>query len=287
MIPGRGGEPRAAPGEGLALVAFTVFTALAVIGFASFGRHPSLLAGLPPAVAAFHARSFSFFAQGQVWLAGAVLAVPLVRRVGWRALPAFAALYLLSLAAELGGTGWGVPFGAYAYTAALGPAWLDRVPVVIPLSWFCMALPSFALAARTGVGPGARVGLATLGLVAWDLALDPAMSHVTYYWRWAEAGPYYGMPLLNLAGWGLTGLVLMLTLEALGAARWTARLPTRWLAGYWLVNLALPLGLCMAAGAWGAVVLTVAVAAALGVTLMRLSTPRGAGAAVPAPSGSL
>lgn len=254
----------------MALTVFALFTVSALIGYATFGRHPALLAGLPSSLAAFHGRAFAFFAQGHVWLAGAVLAVPLVRRVGWRFLPALAVLYAISLAAELAGTGWGIPFGAYTYTSALGAGWLDRVPVVIPLSWFCMALPAYALAAHAFPGGGQRVHrvlVGALALVAWDLALDPAMSHVTFYWRWAEAGPYYGMPLLNLFGWAVTGAALMAALEALSVRRWTALLPRRWLHGYWAVNLALPLGLCAAGGAWGAVLLTGVVVAGLGALL--------------------
>ncbi len=104
--------------------------------------------------------------------------------------------------------------------------------------------------------------LASLILASWDLALDPAMSYATNYWVWGEAGPYYGMPLLNLFGWYVTGLLLMGALAALRAESWIRPLPHRWLGGFYLANLALPLGMSAAAGLWGAVAATLA---ALGI----------------------
>jgi putative membrane protein len=244
----------------VALGAFALCTAATLAGYATFGLHPELVARIPGA-AAVYGPAFRFFGVGQVCAAGAALLLFLLRHGGSKWMAAFAALYALSLGSELLGTTFGVPFGAYSYTALLGPRWLGRVPLVIPLSWFVMTVPSYALALRalSGEGDGRRrVLLGSLVLVAWDLALDPAMSHATKYWVWGEAGAYYGMPLLNLLGWYLTGVVLMTALEALSAERWVARLPVRWLGAFYLVNLALPLGMSAAAGLWGAVAGTLA-----------------------------
>ena len=95
-------------------------------------------------------------------------------------------------------------------------------------------------------------------LLSWDLALDPAMSLVTKYWIWGTEGPYYGMPLLNLFGWYVTGLALMAALAALRADGWVAALPLGWLVAFYGANLLLPLGMSLAAGLWGAVAATVA-----------------------------
>ncbi|HEU0051803.1 MAG TPA: carotenoid biosynthesis protein, partial [Longimicrobium sp.] len=189
-----------------AMGALYLFSLFAVAGYASFGLHPRLLDAVP-GVAGFYGTSFVFFSRTQVWLAAAVLGATLSLYCGRRWLPALAVLYLLSLSSELLGVGVGLPFGEYHYTATLGPKWLGMVPVLIPLSWFFMAVPSYALA-RWALGGGrtaARVLLASFLLLSWDLVLDPAMSHVTAYWVWGETGPYYGMPLLNLLGWYLTG----------------------------------------------------------------------------------
>lgn len=267
----------------LGLAVLYVFTLVALAGYATFGLHPGLLARVP-GVAGFYADSFVFFAQAQIWLAWLVLVLLLTERVGLRWVPAFAALYLVSLTSELSGTVLGIPFGEYRYTSALGPKLFGHVPVVIPLSWFFMALPSYVLA--RAVLPTRRlaaVGMASLILLGWDLALDPAMSRATAYWVWGEAGAYYGMPWMNLFGWYVTGLALMAALVVLGADRWVERLPLRWLAGFYGANLLLPVGMSAAAGLWGAVFATLgALAAALGggwLALRRVQ-PVASGAAV-------
>lgn len=252
-------------GARVALGILTGFTVVALIGFGVFGLRPDRLAALPAWLSGFYGVAFRFFAQGQVWLAGAVLGFYLTSRVGWRWVPALVVLYGLSLTSELLGTGLGIPFGAYSYSELLGARWLGRVPWVIPLSWFLMALPSYALAKlahpRSVV---ARVGLASIILLSWDLALDPAMAWATRYWIWEDTGPYYGMPWLNLLGWYLTGVVLMSALAVLRADAWIDDLSPRWLGAYYGVNLLLPLGMCAVAGLGAAVMATVAALAVAG-----------------------
>lgn len=248
-----------------------LFSVVAVAGYAVFGRDPSRLAGLSESAARFYGISFGFFAQVQVVLAGLVLALWLYRRAGWRWLPALGVVYGVSLGSELLGTAYGVPFGPYAYTELLGAKWLGLVPVLIPLSWFFMAVPAYGLAARalgfggrrplgravreatSHAGAGGRIFLGSLLLLAWDLTLDPAMSGATRYWVWGEAGPYYGMPWMNLFGWYVTGVVLMAVLEWSGARSWLSG-STGWLMAFYGANLILPLGMTLAAGMWGAAV---------------------------------
>jgi uncharacterized membrane protein len=185
----------------------------------------------------------------------------LVRRAGARWLPAFAALYAISLASELAGTTVGLPFGPYRYTNGLGVKLFGHVPALIPASWFFMALPSYALARRRFADPaqlGRRVIVGSLLLLSWDLALDPAMSLVTKYWVWGTEGPYYGMPLLNLVGWYVTGLALMAALALLRADAWVADLPLGWLVAFYGANLLLPLGMSLTAGLWGVMAATTA-----------------------------
>lgn len=237
------------------LYALFGFTVVTLLGYATFGINPELLAYVPQG-AAIYSQAFRFFAVTHVWLAWLVLAIFLSRRVGGKWVPAFLLLYCVSLASELSGTTTGLPFGEYRYSPMLAPMWFGHVPVVIPLSWFFMAVPSYALARSVLPGDGrrwARVFLASAALVSWDLSLDPAMSYATQYWVWSATGAYYGMPWLNLVGWYLTGLVLMTGLALLRADRWIALLPLRWLASFYAVNLLLSMGMNAAAGLWGAV----------------------------------
>jgi len=249
--------------RGLLAVAY-VFVVVALVGFATFGLHPEWVATVPGAARSY-GLVYSHIGQVQVWLLWAVLAVVLARHAGWSWVPAFLAVYALSFLSEFFGTSYGIPFGGYAYSGLLGPKWFDRVPLVIPLSWFAMAVPSFALARGFGAGRGplARILLASAFLVAWDLALDPAMSALTPYWIWAESGPYYGMPWLNLLGWYLTAVVLMIAFTLLRADRWVDRLSTPWVTAYYGVNLLMPVGMLAAAGMWLGVFVTAAATALL------------------------
>jgi uncharacterized membrane protein len=271
---GTGREMAAALLERWGLVALYTFTVMAVVGYGVFALNPARLALLPPWASAFYAQSFTFFSQGHVWLAMLILAGVLTLRVGARWLLTFGLAYGISLASELAGTTWGLPFGEYAYTPLLGPMWLDRVPWVIPMSWYFMALPSYALSVLAVRGAGARIAVGSFILLAWDLALDPAMSYATPYWLWGETGPYYGMPWMNLLGWYVTGVVLMGVFVGLRAEQWTGRIAPRWWGAFYGANLLLPLGMCLVAGLWLAVAATLVVLGATWAVLARTGAGR-------------
>ncbi len=267
----RGRSTAAARGT---LAVFVVFTLMALAGFATFGLHPSLLARVPSA-AGTYGLALRVFPIGHVWLAFAVIAAYLSMRSGGRWLSAFLLLYVLSLTSELLGTGYGIPFGAYHYSAMLGPEWLGRVPILIPLSWFSMSVAAFGMSPGGNVRGRAafvtRVGFTSLLLLVWDLSLDPAMSHATAYWVWGATGPYYGMPWSNLVGWYVTGIVLAAALWAVGANTWMSRLSRRWLAAFYGANVLLSLGMNAAAGLWLAVGAALAALAVTWAAMSRLA----------------
>ena len=219
-----------------------------LLGYGIFSSRPDLLAQVDPQ-ARFFVWAFGSFAIANMLFGGlAVVAEALYsnRRAG---LFAFIAVYFLSLASELLGTTLGVPFGAYSYTSLLGPKWFAHVPLLIPLSWFTVGWAVWVIARRYAGGWKAVI-LGTALLIAWDLQLDPAMSKVTSYWVWAEAGSYYGMPWSNLMGWGITGLILLVALQRIvprpaGSFKFALFV--------YLVNFALPLGFCILNGFWLAV----------------------------------
>lgn len=244
------------PSERWALLALLVFTVLAVAGYWNFALHPQRLPQTPSAQQ-FFAISFQFFGRVHIAFSALALAVVLVGRMGWRWVPAMAGVYTLAFLSEHLGTGYGIPFGAYEYTGLLGVRLGDRVPALIPLSWFLMGFPAWVVAREAFPGSAVRrIAAAALLLVAWDLALDPAMSFLTPYWIWEDTGPYYGMPWINLAGWFLTGVVIMGFLEAMADRLRPEGLPLRWMAGYFLTVLLMPVGMLAAAGHWLAVVVT-------------------------------
>lgn len=260
MTMSRGGKRWASP-EGMGLLAFLGFTLVALLGYGLYGVRPDRLPEVE-AIVSFWQISFQFFAQLHIVVGALVLGIVLVRWSGVRWLPALIGVYLVAFLSEYLGTGYGVPFGNYEYTALLGWKLGDRVPWVIPLSWFLMAIPSYALARVTFPKTGSRWGrliFAAVILTLWDVALDPAMSYQSpYYWRWADTGPYYGMPWINLAGWLGTGVVIMAVLEKLGGVGWMSELPVAWLAGYYGATLLMPFGMLILEGLWLAVGVTVA-----------------------------
>src|SRR6476620_12197445 len=131
----------------VALATVYLVSAFSLAGFATFGRHPERLAGVPVA-ASVYGWMLLLAPRVQIIVAFAALALVLSRHVGARWTVSFIALYVLSLASELSGTTVGLPFGPYHYTSALGAKWFGHVPLLIPLSWFFMALPSYAVARR-------------------------------------------------------------------------------------------------------------------------------------------
>lgn len=192
--------------------------------------------------------------------------------VGWaRTTIFFVVSFGLSLTSELVGTGYGWPFGNYEYTDFLGYKVLGRVPYSIPLSWFYMGFASYllgrALVQRFGwPRPAMMSVLAGAGLlVVWDLVLDPAMAHDDVrvsFWIWDETGPYFGMPLINFLGWGLTGLVFM----AVARMLWRSDVNTRLIPLFvpfaiYLLNTVWAMILAADVGLWQAI----ALAAVLGL----------------------
>lgn len=134
----------------------------------------------------------------------------------WRCAMAAASTVLTTTAVELVGTRTGRPFGHYRYTDSLRPQ-LGGVPVIVPLAWFAMAVPSREVAraasSRVGRRRAGRVVLGAAALTAWDLFLDPQMVGEGY-WRWRRPGRYRGIPGSNYLGWFATALGVMAVLEA-------------------------------------------------------------------------
>ena len=119
---------------------------------------------------------------------------------------------------EAVGLSTGFPYGGYSYSDALGPTLLG-VPFLVPLAWLMLAWPSWVVARR--LAPGSRpvrVAVAAYVFAVWDVVLDPQMVQAGY-WRWHSPTPGLpgidAVPLTNLAGWLLAGLVLMTLVDLL------------------------------------------------------------------------
>jgi uncharacterized membrane protein len=153
--------------------------------------------------------------------------------LGLRHALAFAALAaLISLTFEGLGVATGAIYGPYHYADLLGPRVLD-VPLAVPLAWFMVVYPSYALAnyladghvvSQPRPGAGRLLGLTALSallMTAWDLVLDPQMVEAGQ-WVWHVEGAFFGIPVQNFVGWLATTLTVYLAYRAL-EARWPPR----------------------------------------------------------------
>jgi len=222
--------------------------------------HPQLFAGNVPAMAFFTSAMSDTGGTGIFLGTAAMLAFGFWRLGARRTLIFFFAATLISAAAELTGTKTGWPFGGYEYTSFLGPKLFGRVPVAVPLSWFYMGFASLMLADAFVAARAIRrrtlwsIVLATWLLVAWDLVLDPSMAapnlQYIHFWIWHETGPYFGMPLRNLAGWFGTGIVYI----AAGRLAWNERDAPRVSVAIpyavYTINIVWSMILSIAAGMW-------------------------------------
>lgn len=124
-----------------------------------------------------------------------------------------ACVALLGFAVEALGVRFGVPFGRYAYTDALRPQALG-VPVVMGPAWMVLAAFAAEAAGRLRLRGWRATVLAALLTTATDLVIDPLAANRLGYWKWEEAGSYYGIPFVNFVGWFLTALVACRVLVA-------------------------------------------------------------------------
>lgn len=114
---------------------------------------------------------------------------------------------VLILSVETLAVATGFPYSGFSYSGAIGPPLFDLVPVMVSFAYLPLLLGAAALSCR-GCAPSLprTVLLATILLVLADLVIDPAAVHAGF-WTWNEPGWYYGIPVLNFAGWVLTGAI--------------------------------------------------------------------------------
>jgi uncharacterized membrane protein len=150
------------------------------------------------------------------------------------------------------------------------------VPLIIPLAWTWMAWPAWLAAQRLTRSVTAQIGLAALGLAAWDLFLDPQMV-AEGYWRWLDPTPALpgvpGIPIGNYLGWLGFAVLLMtalsLWMRGLSSTGSDSPMIVLWLWTYASSVLAHAVFLDLpASAAWGGVVMG-AVVIPLAVRLVR------------------
>lgn len=124
------------------------------------------------------------------------------------------ALSIFAYAIEILGVQTSFPYSSFVYNHSLQPLLIAGVPWTTPFGWIPLVLASFVTAAAwvdtKKIFP--VVGLATLLLVVFDLALDPGAVRLAL-WSYTHSGWYHGVPWQNFAGWLLTGSIALLGLR--------------------------------------------------------------------------
>ena len=128
-------------------------------------------------------------------------------------------------ASELVGTATGIPFGEYFYAQnRLGPS-LFEVPVVVPLAWTAGFYPIWCavtfvvgrLDTTQARATALRIVAVAVGMVGWDLYLDPQMV-TDGQWTWTSGAVglpgVSSIPLTNYAGWLLVATLMAAVMEA-------------------------------------------------------------------------
>lgn len=142
---------------------------------------------------------------------------------GARGAAATAGALLLAWSVEHIGETTGWPFGRYQYTELLQPQIGGVVPIPITLAWLMAAFGSWQLARLTlrssaPLSPGVALLTGAL-VVVLDLQIETVATFINPYWAWIDAGPYYGVPVVNFIAWFAVGALMALIVGlALGDA---------------------------------------------------------------------
>lgn len=155
-------------------------------------------------------------AAEQAWLASAFLAVAgaivLCTTASRREFLWLVAVACFGLLVEWCGVHYGLPFGRYAYTGTLQPV-VSGVPFVMTCAWLALVAYVKQGLLRARLPPWRGAFVAAAWMTAIDLVIDPLAANQLGYWRWAERGGYYGIPLSNFAGWFIVSLAIFALLR--------------------------------------------------------------------------
>lgn len=112
---------------------------------------------------------------------------------------------VLPLLVEAFAVATGVPYGAFSYSSDLGYRLFGLVPWSVAFAYPPILLGALTIGSAVGSSRrGVVVAASAVLVVAFDLVVDPA-AVLAGFWSWDEPGVYYGIPLVNFAGWLLTG----------------------------------------------------------------------------------
>jgi uncharacterized membrane protein/1-acyl-sn-glycerol-3-phosphate acyltransferase len=172
----------------------------------------------------------------------------------------FIAATMISLSMELFGTSIGFPFGITLSITYPGIKASGFAPYSILLSWFYMGFTCYLLASKLVSllrWPRQTLWSLVLGtyfLITWDLVLNSAIEGqhlVPQAATWQLYGSYFGMPMRNLLGWTLNGLLFLSVARLLWRSNIESRRVVAWLpVGVYTANTGFALALNLGLGLW-------------------------------------
>jgi len=120
-----------------------------------------------------------------------------------KGLLAIAVIGIFALGIESVGVLTGFPYTPFSYAESLGGK-VGVVPWTVFFAWPPLVFGVWAIAKK--LTKQHALVLAPLLLVAVDLVLDPVNTGLGF-WIWEQTSWYYGVPLLNFAGWLFSGTI--------------------------------------------------------------------------------
>jgi uncharacterized membrane protein/1-acyl-sn-glycerol-3-phosphate acyltransferase len=244
-------------------ILFTAHLAALVLGLGSLliiSSHPEIWNTSPIGVAIFE-NVLRFAGTLHVLFGAATMFL-----FGWlfvgprKTLVFFIAATMISLSMELFGTSIGFPFGISLSITYPGIKVAGFVPYSILLSWFYMGFTSYLVASKLVAllkWPRQTLWSLLLGtyfLITWDLVLNSAIDgqHLAAQAEtWQLYGAYFGMPMRNLLGWTLNGLLFLSVARLLWRSNVEQKRVAAWLpAGVYSANTGFALALNLGLGLW-------------------------------------
>lgn len=112
-----------------------------------------------------------------------------------------------------------IPFGPFIFSDNMGPKFFRTLAWPMPALWIIIIFNSRGVA-RLILRPWRKlknygfwlIGITTLLVVLFDLAMEPFASQSARYWFWLPTTfpvTWQGMPLTNSLGWLLTSLLIL------------------------------------------------------------------------------
>ena len=204
-----------------------------------------------------------------------------------RQLPLQNVLLVAAITAFIGGAAHtltartGIPFGPVLFNENGGPKIFDSLPWSLPFVWIIALLNSRGVA-RLSLRPWRKtknygwwlMGLTTVLIVGFDLALEPALARVKHLWLWQPTKisvTWFGASPLNFLGWAFVALLILAftTPSLIKKQPKSSNAPDFAPLILWLGAIAFFAVTCGRAGLWPAVTLDALLAAATLVFAIR------------------